>query len=125
MRKSVILVSINSSEPKQRYEKLEYRTTKFIISYLSSFRPIPEPIEKNTAMSDEENARSKRNVENRQHSATRMKKSIPPIPPPRKQSAWFAYQYITKFLYRIPERLVENGLMKGCAKVIVKEYRCG
>ena len=39
--------------------------------------------------------------------------SILPILMSRKQTAGFTYQYATKFLHRIPERFVGNGLMKG------------
>ena len=38
--------------------------------------------------------------------ATRAKKSAPPIPKPRKQSAGFSYQYATKFFYKIYGHLV-------------------
>ena len=39
--------------------------------------------------------------------------SILPILMSRKQTTGFTYQYATKFLHRIPERFVGNGLMKG------------
>lgn len=60
----------------------------------------------------------------REQSVVRTKKSILPISIPCKQTAGFAYHYATKNLYGISSRFVQNGLMKGYAKVIVKEYRC-